>query len=637
MADSRKRTPSKNTKRKAQEGRKAGKGQRTAREQQDTGFMRAEVIILCSFAVAVLLFLSNFNLCGAVGQALRSVQLGLFGLAGFLAPILLFVGTCFHMSNQNNIHAALKLGAVILAVVAVCGLLQLLFGTVPAGSKWMEYYHQSCVSGRGGGWLGGVLTSFLILAVGRAGAYLVLLVLLILCIVYITERSFVMAVRRGGGRAYTYAREDMDRRREMYEQRVRERRAARQERQARELGRGEKGPDSPEGFPDVMARETAGNPAPAQAEKSPSKPSGADVFSGRISLPPDYEEQDKAPKAQPETAEGAGERKAGGKERQEAPGTREPKDSYILHADGQEEFFVPRDHRTLREMDFIQDPAGPASQAPAARETEIKRAGEASESRNGFEGAPWDEEPAAPVSLYASQTRREEPEEPGRASGPALTLWEQEPEEEIQVGAPEAGKPANGHKQPVRQEESPEPAGPVARAREERPDFPADLFQEPPQPEEGAYDPRPVPDGGVSFDRLIAEEKPKRVVTASGKVIETETELLQKKMEKKKRQAAGEDANFQVAEEIQKKKEEVKREYVFPPTTLLKARAVRNGGISQEEYKATAIKLQQTLHNFGVGVTVTNISCGPAVTRYELLPEQGVKVSRLWAWRMISS
>ena len=79
---------------------------------------------------------------------------------------------------------------------------------------------------------------------------------------------------------------------------------------------------------------------------------------------------------------------------------------------------------------------------------------------------------------------------------------------------------------------------------------------------------------------------------------------------------------------MQKKQEEVKREYVFPPTSLLK-RGHRNGGASQEEYKAIAIKLQQTLHNFGVGVTVTNISCGPAVTRYELLPEQGVKVSRI--------
>ena len=35
-------------------------------EEDDMGFMRAEVIIICSFAVAILLFLSNFGLCGIV-------------------------------------------------------------------------------------------------------------------------------------------------------------------------------------------------------------------------------------------------------------------------------------------------------------------------------------------------------------------------------------------------------------------------------------------------------------------------------------------------------------------------------------------------------------------------------------------
>ena len=35
------------------------------------------------------------------------------------------------------------------------------------------------------------------------------------------------------------------------------------------------------------------------------------------------------------------------------------------------------------------------------------------------------------------------------------------------------------------------------------------------------------------------------------------------------------------------------------------------------------------MHNFGVNVTVTNVSCGPTVTRYELQPEMGVKVSKI--------
>ncbi len=71
------------------------------------------------------------------------------------------------------------------------------------------------------------------------------------------------------------------------------------------------------------------------------------------------------------------------------------------------------------------------------------------------------------------------------------------------------------------------------------------------------------------------------------------------------------------------------KEYEFPPIRLL----VRPKGVAKgqtdKELKETALKLQQTLESFGVRVTITNVSCGPAVTRYELQPEQGVKVSRI--------
>ena len=69
--------------------------------------------------------------------------------------------------------------------------------------------------------------------------------------------------------------------------------------------------------------------------------------------------------------------------------------------------------------------------------------------------------------------------------------------------------------------------------------------------------------------------------------------------------------------------------YVFPPTSLLKNGKTGAGGDSNDHLKATAAKLQQTLHNFGVEVTINHISCGPTVTRYELTPQQGVKVSRI--------
>ena len=63
------------------------------------------------------------------------------------------------------------------------------------------------------------------------------------------------------------------------------------------------------------------------------------------------------------------------------------------------------------------------------------------------------------------------------------------------------------------------------------------------------------------------------------------------------------------------------RPYVFPPADLL-TKAANKAGDSRQH-------LQETLKNFGVNVTITNISCGPAVTRYELQPEMGVKVSKI--------
>lgn len=66
----------------------------------------------------------------------------------------------------------------------------------------------------------------------------------------------------------------------------------------------------------------------------------------------------------------------------------------------------------------------------------------------------------------------------------------------------------------------------------------------------------------------------------------------------------------------------------LPPTSLLnESKSIVND--MQEENTQLAITLQQTLENFGVNVKITDISCGPAVTRFELQPEMGVKVSKI--------
>ena len=71
------------------------------------------------------------------------------------------------------------------------------------------------------------------------------------------------------------------------------------------------------------------------------------------------------------------------------------------------------------------------------------------------------------------------------------------------------------------------------------------------------------------------------------------------------------------------------RPYMFPPISYLKKTDSSKNGNGMEQLKETAMRLQQTLSTFGVKVTITDISQGPAVTRYELQPEQGVKVSKI--------
>ena len=71
------------------------------------------------------------------------------------------------------------------------------------------------------------------------------------------------------------------------------------------------------------------------------------------------------------------------------------------------------------------------------------------------------------------------------------------------------------------------------------------------------------------------------------------------------------------------------KEYQFPPISLLTKSMGKENKNAGNELRETAQRLQQTLQTFGVRVTITDISQGPAVTRYELQPEQGVKVSKI--------
>ena len=95
-------------------------------------------------------------------------------------------------------------------------------------------------------------------------------------------------------------------------------------------------------------------------------------------------------------------------------------------------------------------------------------------------------------------------------------------------------------------------------------------------------------------------------------------------------------------QEEQKKEEKVKEvlqlehtiteedeNYEFPPVQLLAEPEKKTSKGGKKAVMDTATKLQKTLYSFGVSAKVENVSVGPAITRYELKPAEGVRVSKI--------
>lgn len=395
--------------------RKRNKKQ-TKKKQDSQSFLKDEIIILSALAAGILLLISNFGIGGFVGDAVSSVLFGLFGTIAYIIPILLFIGIAFVISNKGNSIAYIKTAAGAGFTLMVCTLFQLIMNEYTAGTRLFSYYKISSMHKDGGGLLGGIVVSALCPAIGVIGTYVIVIILCIICLVIITEKSFIRGVKKGSEKAYSSAKQDAKKRKEQAELR-REKRAQEREQKAAEKERKRKDNTvSGVSFDTTLVKKS-----PEMREITPPE-DVKDLFAEEI---PSYD----------------------------------------------------------------------------GREAEV--------SKN-----------IVPDDITINRA------------------------------------------QPIMEEEAPIP--------------------------------EPVPE--------------KRKTKESKKQVETAT------------------AN--VEQEIKKSEEKRAKEYVFPPLSLLK-HGKKSGGDSDAHLRQTAMKLQQTLQNFNVNVTVTNVSCGPSVTRYELQPEQGVKVSKI--------
>ena len=138
---------------------------------------------------------------------------------------------------------------------------------------------------------------------------------------------------------------------------------------------------------------------------------------------------------------------------------------------------------------------------------------------------------------------------------------------------------------------------------------------------------RAEPEPSDTADTVAAGTEP--VKNAAESAADTAPEEKPMRRKNPKMGAAGmADEVADVAASVAADSAKPKKAYKCPPLSLLQ-HGKRGGGESDAHLRETAMKLQQTLENFGVNVTITNVSCGPSVTRYELQPEMGVKVSKI--------
>lgn len=208
--------------RNASSKRRQTKKERMAEQEKAQAF-QVEVILWIIVAVALLLFISNLGFGGTVGKAVSGFLFGLFGLIAYILPIVLLLGSFFAVSNKGNFMASVKLVAAVLFVVFLCVFMALSLG----GSnvmKPLENYTYCAQNRTGGGIVGGSIAYYMVKAFGMIGSYIIDIIVLIVCLVLITERSALNGMKRGGQKVYESAKESNEKYREYREYKAKERR-----------------------------------------------------------------------------------------------------------------------------------------------------------------------------------------------------------------------------------------------------------------------------------------------------------------------------------------------------------------------------------------------------------------------------
>ena len=210
---------SRNTKRTSARTRSRKKSSASARKNVDSA-VKSEVILIVIFAVAIFMFLCVMGLGGSMSAGIRNVMFGVFGLLAYLVPILIFLGFAFGISNKGNTVAIVKMVSAVI-LLFLLGILAYLFmkqeNLLTGDSLMQELYQTSAEHHAGGGVLFGTIAHGMYALMGIGGTIFVVVVLGIISVVFITEKSFLSSLKKGSSYILESAREDAVRMREYRE------------------------------------------------------------------------------------------------------------------------------------------------------------------------------------------------------------------------------------------------------------------------------------------------------------------------------------------------------------------------------------------------------------------------------------
>lgn len=564
--------------------------------QRDEGIpMSNEITLVVSFGLVVLMMFSNFGHCGLIGKWLASFFFGIFGCAQFVMPVFFFLGVTILIANDYSTLAMKKCGAGFIILMEVSALSQLLYKG--ASITVHDLFSLAINNHVTGGIIGGGIALLLEEGFGTAGAMVILFCIFLLSCILLTQRSFVSFFKK--------IVKDMKTSREEWkkaaQQKQLEREAAATEDILINLDE-EETPDRTKSFLKMKngKKKTTEKRRTEQCEEKVKE-----LEERRLQKESAREKIDKTePKKNLQdlkvnvplfTSSDEVKRKDCVKELH-------PRIYPFTEEDGKTEPFQGKlDFSAFTFPDEIKESTSSFEEEKNQKEKEEDVYEAPHKAKGGFHTSLPEE-----IKISGLKTSVKEPVENIVSEADAIL------EEDISVNLPdfsqstiEAERINDEEKDKEKDKETTEYKlidGETDNV-EAMTNEVVDINNEAADNEENASE-----ISNISDNEVIESE------AKDNEIISNETVVK----EIKAKEAAVPD----------RKKAEGK-DYIFPPVTLLiKEQQTQSSGYEQY-LKETALKLQQTLESFGVNVTITDISCGPSVTRYEMFPEQGTKVSKI--------